>query len=735
MNAPSIRSALASAAVAILLSVSAAAQTAIRYLPQPKVFVLDAGPVTYAFGVNARNELQHIYWGARLWRDADLTGARTSQAWASFDLSPTTTPDEYPAWGAGRFYETCLKVVRADGNRDVVLKYVSHRIDGDTLEVLTRDIQDDVIVSLIYRVYPDGIIRRQSVVTNGGKQTLTLESAQSAAWNFPPGGGYRVTYLTGRWAGETQIVREDVHPGMKVIESRRGNTGQVNPWFALDGPDRATEESGRVWFGALGWSGNWRITVEETPHQQVRVVGGYNSFDFSWPLKPGERIDTPPFYAGYTGQGFGEASRIFHRFQLAHILPAASKGHPRPVLYNSWEATTFNVDEPGQTELARKAASLGVELFVMDDGWFGARDHDRAGLGDWFVNPKKFPNGLKPLIASVKGLGMKFGLWVEPEMVNPDSDLYRAHPDWVMNFPGRPRTQARNQLVLNLARADVREHIFSVLDRLLADNDIAFIKWDMNRHFSEPGWPEAAPADQRKIWVDYVRNVYHIIDRLRASHPSVEIESCSGGGGRIDLGILSRVEQVWTSDNTDALDRLKIQEGYLQAYTTKAMMAWVTDVPNFNGRSTPLDFRFLVAMQGSLGIGNNLNRWKPEDFALATKMIAWYKGVRATVQEGRLYRLRSPREGEWTYNQYISADGRQSVVFALQRSQQYGRPAPSLVLRGLDEKATYRIKPLDPGKLTEPAETLSGAYLMGRGLNPRLTGDYSGTAVVLERVE
>jgi alpha-galactosidase len=710
-------------------------QTAIRYLAQPKAFVLDAGPVTYVLGINQRNEVEHVYWGDRLWRDADITGARVNPGWASFDLSPTATPDEYPAWGGGRFYEPALKVTRADGVRDVVLKYVSHEIKGDTLEILTKDMNDDIRVRLIYAAYPEGVIRRNAVITNGTKSPLTIESAQSAVWNLPPGDGYRLSYLQGRWAGETQLTREDIHPGLKVIESRRGNTGQVNPWFAIDGPERAAEESGRVWFGAIGWSGNWRITVEQTPHQQVRVVGGYNPFDFSWLLKASESLETPPFYAGYTKAGFGAASRMMHRFELAHVLPPASRGHVRPVLYNSWEATTFDVTEEGQRDLAKKAASLGVELFVMDDGWFGARNNDRAGLGDWYVNPKKFPNGLKPLIDSVKGLGMKFGLWVEPEMVNPDSDLYRAHPDWAMHFPGRPRTEARNQLVLNMARDDVRDHIFAELDKLLTENDIAFIKWDMNRHFSEPGWPEAPVAEQREIWVKYTRNVYDIIDRLRAKHPKVEIESCSGGGGRVDLGILTRVEQVWTSDNTDALDRSKIQEGFSQAYAPKVMMAWVTDVPNFNGRSTPLDFRFLVAMQGSLGIGNNLNHWKPEDFALATKMIAWYKGVRRTVQEGQLYRLRSPREGEWTYNQYVSGDGNQSVVFAIQRSQQYGRPAPAVVLRRLDAKATYRVKALDAKKLVETQPELGGAYLMGHGLNVLLTGDYSGTAVVLEKVE
>lgn len=721
-------------AAAMAWAALAMGQGSVRYFEDRKIWQIDAGAVTYALGVNEHGAVQHLYWGKRLWRGEDLAAARSGEGWASFDLSPNQTPEEYPGWGGGRFVEPCLKVTMASGVRDLVLKYQSHEIRGTTLEIRTKDVGYDLWVSLFYRAYDDGIIERRAVITNRTNETVTVESAQSAVWFVPPGEGYRLSYLTGRWAGETQLVREEIHPGMKVIESRRGNTGQVNPWFALDGAQRASEESGRVWFGALGWSGNWRMTIEQTPHQQVRVTGGMNSFDFAYPLKAGESLATPPFYAGMTDRGFGEASRMMHRFELAEIMPLSSRGRTRPVLYNSWEATEFHVDEDGQKALATKAASIGVERFVMDDGWFGARNHDRAGLGDWTVNPQKFPRGLKPLIDHVKGLGMDFGIWVEPEMVNADSDLYRKHPDWAMQMPGRPRTEARNQMVLNVARNDVKEYLFGVLDQLVSQNDIAFLKWDMNRHFSEPGWMEGGPEQQRVLWVAYVRNVYEIIDRLRQKHPKLEIESCSGGGGRVDLGILRRVEQVWTSDNTDALDRLKIQEGFSFAYAPKTMMAWVTDVPNFNGRSTPLDFRFLVAMQGSLGIGNNLNKWSEADFKLAKQRIEWYKNVRGTVQEGRLFRLASPSAGPFTANQYVSADGKQAVMFAVLERQQYGRPAPVVNLRGLEEKALYRVKPLDE-KLVEKQTVLSGAYLMEKGLNVRLKGDYDATAVVLERVE
>ncbi len=716
-----------------LLSLPMLAQ--VRFLPAKKLWVLETGRTSYVLGINEQNSLQNVYWGKKLLRDDDLAPAHTAPEHASFDSRETMTNEEYPGWGGLRYNEPCVKVTLADGTRDLVLAYVSHEIRGETLEIHTKDIRYALAVDLLYRVYPrSGIVEKRSVIRNRTSQPVMVESAQSGVWYVPAGEGYRLSYLTGRWAGETQLHREPVEPGKKVLESRRGNTShQANPWFALDYLGAADEEHGRVWFGAIGWSGNWKLVVEETPAQQVRVTGGFNDFDFGYLLKPGESLETPAFYGGFTDQGFGESSRIMHAFEREEILPDRAAPHPRPVLYNSWEATTFDVNEAGQKQLADKAAKIGVELFVMDDGWFGQRNDDHAGLGDWTVNPQKFPNGLKGLIDYVNGLGMKFGLWVEPEMVNPNSDLYRAHPDWAMHFNDRPRSEARNQLILNMARDDVRDHIFTVLDKLVSENHIEFLKWDMNRHFGEPGWPEVAAAEQKEIWVKYVDNVYNIIDRLRAKHPGLEIESCSGGGGRVDLGILKRVDEVWTSDNTEAFDRLRIQEGFTNAYAPKVMMAWVTDVPNLNGRSTPLKYRFLVAMQGSLGIGSNLNHWTDADFALASRMVGIDKEIRATVQQGNLYRLFSPREGEFTANQYVSQDGKQAVLFAFLHSQQYLRPAPIVYLRGLDEHAVYRLKPIDD-KLAGKLETASGSYLMNHGIDLRLTGDFDSTMLTLERL-
>jgi alpha-galactosidase len=722
--------------VVILLALAGlACAQPIQYLESKKIFLLTTRQNSYALGIAADGALRHIYWGAPLWRADDLAAPPQRRDLSSFDPRQMLEAEEYPGWGGPRYYEPALKLSRDDGDRDLVLRYASHRINGNELEIALRDINDPVEVTLHYVVYPEhGILRRHALIRNGTQRVVTLESAQSAVWNLPAGEGYNLTYSTGRWAGEDQLHHEPIHEGQKVLESRKGHTSHnFNPWFMIDAGD-AAEEHGSVWFGALAWSGNWRFAIEQTPYRQIRVTGGLNTFDFSYPLKPGESLETPAFYGGYSAGGFGAASRMLHKFEREQILPGGATSRLRPVLYNSWEATTFAVNEQGQKDLAAKAAKLGVELFVMDDGWFGARNNDRAGLGDWFVNPQKFPQGLKGLIDHVNSLGMDFGLWVEPEMVNANSDLYRKHPDWVLNFPGRTRSELRNQMILNLARDDVKQYLFEVLDKLATENNVRYFKWDMNRSFSEPGWPETALADQRKLWVAYVRNLYEILDRLRAKHPKLEIESCSGGGGRIDLGILQRVDEVWPSDNTEAFDRLRIQEGFSYAYTPKIMSAWVTDVPNMNQRSVSLAYRFLVAMQGALGIGANLNKFTEQDTATATQMIATYKRIRPTIQTGDLYRIASPRGEDITANQYVSSDGRQSVLFAFRHAQQYRADPPVIRLRGLDEKAVYKLEPVINRLAGGQQSQYSGAYLMHNGLALTLGGDYDATAIILERM-
>ncbi len=708
------------------------AQTPIRFVKNTRVFILDLGKSSYVFGINEQGSLQHIYWGGRVWRENDFQTAHSLPDWSGFDLSTNETPQEYPGWGAGLYVEPGVKATFPDGNRDLVLHYVEHRIANNTLIVTLKDIERAFYVELHYTVYPGtGILRREAIIVNHTEKSVVLESAQSAAWCLPQGSGYRLRYLTGRWAGEWHLNEEPVHPGVKVLESRRGTTSvQANPWFALDHDGNTDGEHGSVWFGALGWSGSWRISIEETPHQQVRLTGGFNPFDFGYPLGPGETLATPPFYAGYTDGGIGAASRILHTFERKEILPNGSGARLRPVLYNSFYATGSRVDEAGQKALAEKAASLGIEHFVIDSGWF---DH----LGDWNVNPQEFPNGLGPLVRYVKGLGMTFGLWVEPETVSVDSELYRKHSDWAMRFDGRPQGKNNNRLLLNIARDDVKEYLFHWLDQLVTVNNIDFLKWDYNLNFSEPGWPEVPLEDQKSIWVRYTNNLYDILDQLRHKHPGLEIESCSGGGGRVDLEILRRAEQVWPSDNTEAFDRLAIQQGFSYAYTPHIMTDWVTDVPNFNGRSVSLQFRFLVAMQGSLGIGADLNRWQQPDFDVAKQMISYYKSIRETVQNGSLYRLELPGDGNVIGNEYVSEDKSKAVLFVFLHSQRLGRTVPAIMFRGLDENATYRISRLGGLPVEKHIELpgeLSGAYLVNHGLSVTLKGDYDSASIKLDRI-
>jgi alpha-galactosidase len=351
------------------------------------------------------------------------------------------------------------------------------------------------------------------------------------------------------------------------------------------------------------------------------------------------------------------------------------------------------------------------------------------------VNPVKFPHGLKPLIDKVHSLGMDFGIWVEPEMVNPDSDLYRKHPDWVLNFPGRPHTEARNQLVLNLARPDVRAYVAGFLDKLLSENDIAFLKIDYNRNWSEPGWPAVAPDEEKNVYIDAINNVYSILAELRAKHPKVEIETCSGGGSRVDLGILRYADEAWPSDNTDAFDRLSIQNGFTYPYSPGIMVAWVTDSPSWvNNRTLSLEYRFLSSMQGDLGLGADLNKWKPEDFATAKKMIAQYKQIRQLVQRGSLYRLVSPLNGsEVSVTETVSPDRSQAVTFAFLHSSQMIDPFPRIYLRGLDEHATYRLKALDGQTAPGTPITASGAYWTEHGVDLSLRGDFQAAAFLLDK--
>ncbi|MFG2755931.1 alpha-galactosidase [Streptomyces wuyuanensis] len=685
-----------------------------------RIWLLSGARSSYALLLTDRDELLHLHWGPRIApADAEALAADPLPPYRPFE-SPLDGHEEYPVEGGPRFVRPALSV-RTPEVRGTEWRFVTAH-EGRGEDVLRLDFEDRVhglLLGLHYRMRDDAdVIERWVTATRTGDGPAPeLLRADAAVFTLPPRDRRRLSQLHGRWAAESRLVRSELTHGEKVIGSRRGHTGHQHlPWVAVD-DGTATEESGEVYGCALGWSGSWRIAVQYLPDGQVQIAGGAGHDDSGLLLLgPGETYVSPVFAGLWSDGGFGAASRAWHAWQLAHVVPDA--GASRPVLYNSWEATGFDISEEQQRELAARAAAMGVELFVVDDAWFGRRTSDRAGLGDWTPNPDRFPRGLKPLADEAHALGMRFGIWVEPEMVNADSDLYRAHPDWVQHHPGRTRTEFRNQLVLNLGREDVREHLWEQLDALLSSAPVDYVKWDFNRCFTDAGWP-GEPYPQR-LWVDHVQGLYALLDRLRAAHPRVAFESCSGGGGRIDLGILSRTDQVWTSDNTDPLDRLAIQHGFGQLHPARVMAAWVTDSPNvqLNGRVSSLRFRFVSAMAGVLGIGGDLTAWSESELAEARGWVELYKEIRPVVQHGELYRLRPPEDVPSAV-QYVRGD--EVVVLAWLPSQRYGERPPPLRLRGLDPSAEYECR--DTGRRHR------GAVLLHHGLHTGLSGDLD--AVVL----
>lgn len=694
-------------------------------------WILETDHTAYAFGVTPNGVLVHTYWGVRLAGAADYPAAVDVETWAAFSGATHRAPEEYPAYAGTKYVEPCLKTTFADGVRDTVLHFVEAEVQQagkPMLRVTLHDVHYPLAVTLCYRLHEQhDLIERWAEITNEGDTPIALERVFSALWHLPWGGEYRLSSLTGRWFDEWHLQCEPLLRGAKVLESRRLTTSHsANPWFAVD-RGGADERQGEVWFGVLAWSGNWKLSAEVNEDQATRIAIGVNDWDFTWRLTGGETFTTPSSLAGYTTGGFGAASRTLHDYARS-LLPHGLTVHP--VLYNSWEAVVFDVDEESQIAVAERAAQLGVELFVMDDGWFQGRAIDNAGLGDWWPDPKKFPNGLQPLIGRVNELGMGFGLWIEPEMVNPDSNLYRAHPDWVIHFPTRRRTEMRNQLILNLGRTDVQDYLIGVLDKLLSENNIVFIKWDMNRNVSEPGWPDA-PGDARELWVRYVYGLYRVWSTLAQRHPQVLWQSCSGGGGRVDLGMLRMVDQFWVSDNTEATARLRIQEGFSQAYPAITMEAQVT---HMGKPLTPLPFRFHVSMLGSLGISADLLEWSDEEMAVAAEQIALYKEIRPVVQLGDQYRL-LPAPGQFFMAwQYMSKDKQEGVLFAFRTHMPGSLTLPSVFqhgllppisLQGLDPQAVYTVEGF--------SEARSGLAWMNLGLAIPL-GNFESTVRRIRRV-
>lgn len=754
----------------------------IQFDKKRSIWVLETNNYAYSFGIaqkgssvdgfpqdhtiSGQGMLLQTWFGQKLPRLADYPEAIPEPGWASFSMPETLSPEVFPVAGGPRYTEPSLKLMYADSIRDIFLSYETYVINANKLSIILCDPLYNLEVELEFTVYEShDLFSRRTIIKNKGTknktESFTVESLLSGAVYAPRGANTRLTHLVGRWVGETRIEQIPLPEAKLVLESTRGFTSHhANPFFAIDRNGNATEENGDVWFGELAWSGNWKIVFDTDNFNLTKISAGFNNYDFSTSLSHGEEIASPSLLFGFTNKGFGDMSRKLHAWQRAVLSPCGNE--LRKVLYNSWEAVAFAVNEENQMQLAEIAAQCGVELFVVDDGWFGSRPSDNAGLGDWIVNTEKFPQGLGPLVEKVKSLGMEFGLWVEPEMINPNSDLYRAHPEWAYHYPGRTPTEMRSQLVLNLALPEVEQYVFNFLHSLLSEYDIRFIKWDLNRSISEPGSP---PEHRRDVNILHIQAVYRILSQLRKAHPLVRFQTCSGGGGRVDIGILQYYDQVWPSDNTDASDRISIQEGFSLAYGSHVMESWVTAKTNWlNDRTIPLEYRFHVAMAGVLGIGENLHVWNQDEIAEARRYVEVYKDIRPVVQNGNLWRLDSSLDKAQSIQgvsgfgfpvgrnpdrhsfMYVSENAARAVLFVFLEKNRYASRMNPLYPRGLDPLAMYTLQVHSPqviskedvlnvslGVLHLNPEILSGQAWMARGIMIPLRKDFSSIIIELRQ--
>ncbi|WP_375335840.1 alpha-galactosidase [Bacillus sp. WMMC1349] len=704
-----------------------------------KLFHLQAGESSYILQI-VSGFPAHVYWGRKLDDTSSLTSLFSPRQSDGIDRLPL----EYPQYGSGDFRSPAYQIRLADGSRITELVYKSYRLvkgkeklqglpavyvensdEADTLEIELADTYSGVSVVLSYTAFTDlNVITRSAHFIHHGQSTVYLERALSASIDFHDD-QYDLIHLFGTWTREGNIERRNLAHGTISVDSRRGaSSHQHNPFITLLKPE-ATEDYGDVYGLNLVYSGNFQAEAEVDQFDQTRVNIGLNSFDFEWKLKPNHTFQTPEAVLVYSPDGLGGMSRTFHHLYRTRLVRGMFREKKRSVLVNNWEATYFDFNAEIIELIAKAGAELGIELFVLDDGWFGERNDDKTSLGDWVENPTKLPKGLKDLADRVQRLGMQFGLWVEPEMVSHDSNLYRNHPDWCLHVKGRRRTLVRTQLVLDLSRQDVRTYLYEQLSTLFRKAPISYVKWDMNRNMTEIGSP-AWPADQQKeISHRYMLGLYELLETLTLEFPHILFESCASGGGRFDPGMLYYMPQTWASDNTDAVCRQKIQYGLSLVYPPNSIGAHVSTVPNHQvGRSTPLKTRGDVAMMGTFGYEMDVRQFNDEEKDIVKKQILRYKKIRPLIQKGDFYRLKSPFAGNETAWMFVSQDQQQAAVFYFRTLAKNHYVPKRLRLKGLRPDKQYKIE--------QTGESFSGNNLHEAGLPlPSLHGDFVSASFFL----
>ena len=719
----------------------------IIFSSETNTFYLETACSSYIMRVLPTGMLHHVYYGARIGRD-DLS------AYHLFDerilcpavevgnavSSPACIPQEYPCTGRGDFRAPAIVVQTEDGRQVNELLYVKHRIiDGkprltglpqleadetatQTLEITLRDAVAGFEVALYYTVFEqENVIARHSVIVNCSDKPMRLLRAASISMDMYGADDFDFLTLDGTWARERAINRRPLCSGTVLVESRRGaSSHQHNPFAALL-KKNADEHSGEVYGCALVYSGNHRISAEWEPYNTVRFQAGICPDTFTWKLEAGDSFTTPEALLVYSKQGLNGMSQSFHAVCRGYLGKCAVSDLHRPIVINNWEAMYFDVNEEKMKAFIRNCAGLGIDTVVMDDGWFGCRNGESGSLGDWVINPEKFPNGLEGVIDTCHEHGMQFGIWLEPEMISRQSHLFEQHPDWCIHAPGREPVESRHQLILDMSRNEVVDHVYNTVAALLRNYDISYVKWDMNRNITDNGSDWLGADRQGEFDHRYILGVYELMRRLTTAFPHVFFEGCSGGGGRFDFGILYYMPQIWTSDDSDAIERLKIQYGTSLVYPPSAMSAHVSACPNHQtGRSVPFKTRGDVAQMFSFGYEMDVGLLSEEERQQICEQTARHREWEPLINQGVFYRLRDPFQENYCAWQLVSADGNRCAVMLAQRTAEPACSGIFLRLCGLEPERRYEVVQL--GKV------YTGAMLMNAGIPVLMMGqDYATT--------
>lgn len=718
----------------------------ITYNEKSKVFTLTTKHSMYQMQVRQLDTLVHLYYGANV-GDTEITHRIVSldRAFSGnpYEMGNDRTfsldvlPQEYSGYGNGDYRINSLEVEHEDGSDAVQLRYKCHEMgkgkyslkglpamfgteeEAETLKITLCDQVSGLLVHLLYGVFPElDVITRAVRIENTGEKQVTIKRAMSMEIDYP-NMDMDMIHFYGRHAMERMTERIPLQHGVQSVESRRGTSSHQHNPFVILTDKKTTEKSGDCYGYAFVYSGNFRCEIEVDQMNQTRLVMGIHPYHFSYRLNKDDVFESPEVVMAYSDRGFGRLSHIYHDAYRSNLIRSKYVAMPRPILVNNWEATYFSFDEKKLYAIAKEAKEIGLDLFVLDDGWFGKRDSDVSGLGDWTVNENKIRGGLPALVKKIKNLGLKFGLWIEPEMISEDSELYREHPDWCLRIPNRNMTRGRFQLNLDITRKEVRDHIMNQIFQVIDSCQVDYIKWDMNRSVDNVYSLTLAKEKQGEVFHRYMLGVYEMMEELVTRYPDLLFENCSGGGGRFDAGMLYYSPQIWCSDNTDAIDRVKIQYGTSFGYPASTMGAHVSVCPNHQtGRSTPFETRAVVASAGTFGYELDLEKLTPEEKELAKKQIIEYKEMEKLVQTGDYYRLTSPYSNlDYAAWQFVSKDKKETVVNGVMLRSEANPHIHILRLEGLASDEHYRD--------VESGEIYTGAALMKAGISllPGL-GDY-----------